>query len=442
MHPKQFLSLIDKNTMLQNTINRVKEINAASLTIITNAEHRFLVSEQIKDLKVPVKIILEPCSRNTAAAICLAALNSNKKDTLLVLSADHDIKNQHEFNQAIGKALPLAESNHLVTLGVIPSSPHTGYGYIKAGSKIQSGYTVDEFIEKPDIDRAKKYFDNKKYYWNSGIFIFKAAKYLDELRNFSKATLDACNSSISLEEDYYEYIKIDESSFKKCPNISVDYAVMEKTRDAAVVTLNSEWSDLGSWASLWNAKQKDSNNNVIDGDVISINTSNSYISTESQILSTVGVDNLIIVSTKDAVMIANKNNLDGVKDVVAHLKSNNRPEWQFHREVYRPWGKYDSLDMGSNHQVKRITVKPGAKLSTQYHHHRSEHWVVVSGKATVTKGEETFSLKPNESTYIHVGEVHSLENKEDIDLEIIEVQTGSYLGEDDIVRIEDKYDRK
>jgi mannose-1-phosphate guanylyltransferase len=441
MYPKQFLSLVDDKTMLQNTIDRVKDVDIDSITIITNAEHRFLASEQSKNLNVPVKIILEPCARNTAAAICLAALNCSEDDVLLVLSADHEIKKQSEFLSSIFNALTLAKSNYLVTFGVVPTSPNTEFGYIQRGDKQKPGFHVKRFVEKPDLVTAQNYIDSGEYFWNSGMFMFKAGKYIQELSKYSKATLDACKLSFDAKEDYYEFIKLDESLFKKCPNISIDYAVMEKTNDALVVPLTSSWSDLGSWASLWDIKDKDINNNFIKGDVITKNTTNSYISSEDKLIATIGVDDLVIISTKDVVMVAHKDKLSSIKDIVSDLKNDNRAEYQFHREVYRPWGKYDSLDMGPSHQVKRITVKPGAKLSTQYHHHRSEHWIVVSGTATVTKGKNTFILEKNNSTYIEIGEVHSLENCEDINLELIEVQTGEYLGEDDIVRVDDIYDR-
>mgnify|MGYP002820009949 CR=1 FL=1 len=441
MYPKQFLPLVDEKTMLENTISRVKLLDIDCITVITNTEHRFLASEQTKKLNIPVKIILEPCSRNTAAAICLAALNCDSDNILLVLSADHDIADQDAFCNSVRKGIELAKSNFLVTLGVIPTSANIGYGYIKKGVKQIEGFHVEKFVEKPDLDTAKKYLESGEYFWNSGIFMFKASKYISELERFSKDTLNACKLAINSREEYYEFIKLDEEHFQKCPNISVDYAVMEKTKDAAVVILDSSWSDVGSWSALWDVKIKNDNNNFLKGDIITKDTTDSFISSEDKLITAIGVKNLVIISTKDAVLVADKNNLESLKDVVGDLQKNDRTEHKLHREVYRPWGKYDSLDVGPTHQVKRITVRPGAKLSTQYHHHRSEHWIVVSGVATVTKGNETFQLEKNNSTYIHVGEIHSLENREEIDLEIIEVQTGSYLGEDDIVRIEDIYDR-
>ena len=441
MYPKQFLPLVNNNSMLENTINRIKGLDVDSITIITNTEHRFLASEQSKSSEIPVKIILEPCARNTAASVCLAALNSNENDILLVLSADHEIKNKNEFHKSINEALVLAKSNFLVTFGVLPTSPNTEYGYIHKGNMQGPGFHIKNFTEKPDIVSAEKYLESGEYLWNSGMFMFKATKYIAEVSKYSKPTLDICKSAMEGKENYYEFIKLKESVFNKCPNISIDYAVMEKTKEAMVVPLNSDWTDLGSWNALWEAKDKNKDNNYINGDVIAKNTTNSFVSSEQTLVTTIGVDGLTIISTKDALMVAHNNSLNLIKDVVDDLKKNNRPEHEFHREVYRPWGKYDSLDVGSSHQVKRITVKPGAKLSTQYHHHRSEHWIVVSGVATVTKGKETFILEKNNSTFIEVGQVHSLENCGENDLEIIEVQTGDYLGEDDIVRIDDRYDR-
>lgn len=441
MYPKQFLPLIDSNTMLENTINRIKGLDIESITIITNTEHRFLASEQSKSSDIPVRIILEPCARNTAASVCLAALNSNEDDTLLVLSADHEIKNKNEFFKSVKEAHSLAQSNYLVTFGVLPTSPNTEYGYIQKGGMQGTGFHIKNFTEKPDTIRAEKYLESGDYFWNSGMFMFKASKYLTELAKYSKPTLDVCKSAMEDKENYYEFTKVKESVFNKCPNISIDYAVMEKTKEAMVIPLNSDWSDLGSWNALWEAKSKNKDNNYINGDVITKNTTNSYVSSEHTLVSTIGVNDLTIISTKDALMVAHNDSLDLIKDVVDKLKIDNRSEHEFHREVFRPWGKYDALDVGLSHQVKRITVKPGAKLSTQYHHHRSEHWIVVSGVATVTKGKETFILEKNKSTFIEVGEVHSLENCGENDLEIIEVQTGDYLGEDDIVRIDDIYDR-
>jgi mannose-1-phosphate guanylyltransferase len=442
MLPKQFLSLVDEKTMLQKTIKRIDKLNVDSITIITNEEHRFLVSDQTKNIKKPVHIILEPFSKNTAAAICLAAMYLKKDATMLVLSADHIIKDSDKFIHTVNDAIRLAKDGYLVTLGAKPNSPQTEYGYIKPGRRMGFFSMVDTFCEKPNIEKAKEYYNSGEYLWNSGIFLFTSEKYLTELKIYSKEIYDTCKLSMQNIEDYYEYIKINETHFKECPNISIDYAIMEKTDKAAVIPLETEWTDLGSWHSLWEFNDKDEDNNYIFGDVINSKTKNSYISSENQLIATLGVNNLIIIATKDSIMVADKKEIPNIKNIIQKMKVENRVELDFHREVYRPWGKYDSLDSGLGYQVKKITVKPGAKLSTQYHHHRSEHWVVVSGTATVTKGNETFDLEENQSTYINVEEIHSLENKRDIDLEIIEVQSGNYLGEDDIVRIEDKYDRK
>ncbi len=428
--------------MLQNTIDRVSKLDVESISIVTNKEHRFLLKDQIKDLNTPVNIILEPCKRNTAAAICLAALNIGENKKMLVLSSDHYVESKDIFTSTVNKGLKLLEKGKMVIFGVKPSSAHTGYGYIKVGNKKDDPNKVAKFIEKPNKNDAEIFYKSNDYLWNSGMFMFDSTKLLEELENFSIDTLKACKKSISEKKEYYEYLEVDETHFKKCPNISIDYAVMEKTKDIAVIKLETQWTDLGSWSSLWEYSDKDSNMNFVNGDVISHDTTNSYISSDNKLVASIGIDNMIVISTKDAVMVADKNNVENVKDIFNSLKKTKRNEWEFHREVHRPWGKFDSLDIGKNYQVKKITVKPGAKLSTQYHHHRSEHWVVVSGTATVTKGKEIFDLEKNQSIYINVEEIHALENKRDIDLEIIEVQTGDYLGEDDIVRIEDIYDRK
>lgn len=442
MHPKQFLNINEEKSMLQNTIDRLDELDIESINIIANRDHRFILKDQIKGLKTPVNIILEPCARNTAAAICLAALNIGDNKQMLVLSSDHYIEDKKIFTSAVNKGVELLDYGKMVIFGAKPSSAHTGYGYIKIGEEKNNFNEVNKFIEKPDKKDAKVFYDSGHYLWNTGMFMFNSTKYLEELEKFSIDTLKGCRNSISEIKDCYEYLEVDETHFKKCPNISVDYAIMEKTKDVAVIKLKTAWADLGSWSSLWDSSKKDSDMNHIQGDVISRETSNSYISSHNKLVVSLGIDNLIVISTKDAVMVADKDNVEDIKDIFNSLRDADRTEWEFHREVYRPWGKFDSLDIGKNYQVKKITVKPGEKLSMQYHHHRSEHWVVVSGTATVTKGDETFDLEENQSTYINVEEIHALENKRDIDLEIIEVQTGNYLGEDDIVRIEDKYDRK
>ena len=360
---------------------------------------------------------------------------------LLVLAADHVIQDETGFKKAVIKAIPLAEAGKLVTFGIVPSEPHTGYGYIKKGDEDSGGYVVDEFIEKPSRDVAQEYLDSGDYLWNSGIFLFKARRYLEELQKFRPDIFDACKASMDGVEFDLDFLRINKEKFIECPSDSVDYAVMEKTADAVVVPMDAGWCDIGSWASLWDISNKDKNGNVSQGDVILHGTNNSFVRTDGKLVATIGVDNLIIVSTKDALMVAHKDSVQDAKIIVQKLKDDKRTEWELNREVYRPWGKYDSIDAGERYQVKRITVKPGAKLSLQKHYHRSEHWIVVSGVANVTKGENTFMLHENESTYIQVGEVHALENLGKVDLELIEVQSGSYLGEDDIVRFHDQYGR-
>ena len=440
-HPKQFLSLAGDATMLQETVKRLTGLDTSSPTVICNEENRFFVAEQLRAIDKLGSILLEPVGRNTAPAIALAALNANSEDILLVLAADHVIADQAAFTNAVKSALPAAGEGQLVTFGIVPGEPHTGYGYIRRGAEVSAGFAVDEFVEKPDLETAKTYLDSGEYYWNSGMFLFKAGRYLEELAKFRPDILEACEKAMASIQPDLDFIRIDAEAFKACPDDSIDYAVMEKTESAVVVPMDAGWNDIGSWSSLWDVSDKDVDGNATTGEAISIDTTNSYIRSEERLAVTIGVDNLVVVDTKDALMVATKDRVQDVKQVVQRLKEDGRSEFEFHREVYRPWGKYDSIDHGERYQVKRITVKPGAKLSVQMHHHRAEHWIVVSGTAKVTKGEETFLLAENESTYIPVGVVHALENPGKVELELIEVQSGSYLGEDDIVRFEDLYGR-
>jgi len=357
------------------------------------------------------------------------------------LAADHVIQNDTKFIEAVTVAIPLAESGKLVTFGIVPCEPHTGYGYIKRGEKQGDGFVVDKFVEKPSVELAQQYINSGEYYWNSGMFLFRASRYLEELEKFRPDIYRACKASMVATQSDLDFLRINKEKFSECPSESIDYAVMENTADAVVVPMDAGWSDIGSWSSLWDVSQKDTDGNTTHGDVMLHNSSNSYIRTDGKLVAAIGVDDLVIVSTKDALMVAHKNSVQAAKIIAQQLKAESRSEWELHREVYRPWGKYDSIDHGERYQVKRITVKPGAKLSVQMHHHRAEHWIVVSGTAKVTNGTETFLLAENESTYIPVGAVHALENPGKVDLELIEVQTGSYLGEDDIVRLEDRYGR-
>ncbi len=445
LFPKQFLSLTGDQSMLQQTLERLSNINHIPPLIICNENHRFIAAEQCRNGGFNHSgIILEPEGRNTAPAIALAAFKSIKSGDdpiLLILAADHVIENTQAFDLAVDQALELAESNKLVTFGIVPTHPETGYGYVKRGISLDDCYTVDSFVEKPNLELANSYVESGDYYWNSGMFMFKASRYLSELKRFRPDIYVACEKAMSAEISDLDFIRINKDAFEKCPAESIDYAVMEKTDDAVVVPLSAGWNDVGGFSALWEVSEKDALGNAFVGDVLSISTSNSYVHSEDKLVAVVGVDNLVIVVTKDAVLVSNKDAAQNVKAIVRQLKLENRSEVTLHREVYRPWGKYDSVDSGDRFQVKRITVKPGAKLSVQMHHHRAEHWIVVSGTALVhIDGKEQF-VTENESVYIPITAVHALENPGKVPLELIEVQSGSYLGEDDIVRFEDRYGR-
>lgn len=440
-HPKQFLSLHDNNTMLQSTVERLEGLDIQSSVTICNEEHRFFVAEQLREIDKLGSIILEPVGRNTAPAIALAALSVNDDPLLLVLAADHVIKDEAAFIRTVSSAIPLAESGKLVTFGIEPNEPHIGYGYIKRGEKREEGFDVDYFVEKPSLELAQDYVNAGDYFWNSGIFLFKASKYLKELKSFRPDIYEVCEFSMDDIQEDLDFLRVDKEKFQLCPSESVDYAVMEKTKDAVVVPLDAGWSDIGSWSSLWDISEKDVDGNVTHGDVMLYRSNNSYVRTDDKLIAAIGIDDLVIVSTKDVLMISHKDSVENIKVIVKQLKNSSREEWKLHNEVHRPWGKYDLIDNGENYLAKRITVKPGAKLSVQMHNHRAEHWIVVSGKAKVTNGKKTFLLSENESTYIPVGVVHALENPGNEELELIEVQSGSYLGEDDIIRFEDLYGR-
>ena len=442
-HPKQFLALHGDDTMLQSTVKRLEGLNVESSITICNEEHRFFVAEQLREIDKLGSIILEPVGRNTAPAIALAALSSKDDEDpmLLVLAADHVIQDEAAFTKAVSDAIPLAESGKLVTFGVVAHEPNTGYGYIKRGAPQGVGFAVDMFVEKPTLKLATEYLESGDYFWNSGMFLFKASRYLEELKKHRSDIYDAvCLSMEDVAQDN-DFFRVNKPAFDACPSESIDYAVMEKTEHAVVVPMDAGWSDIGSWSSLWDISKKDLNGNSVHGDVILHETNNSYVRTDGKLVAAIGVDDLVIVSTKDVLVVAHKDSDQNVKKIAEQLKQKKRTEWKLHREVYRPWGKYDSIDKGPSYQAKRLTVKPGAKLSVQMHHHRAEHWVVVNGTAKVTNGDATFLLSENESTYIPVGAIHALENPGKVDLEIIEIQTGSYFGEDDIVRFDDKYGR-
>lgn len=440
-HPKQFISLINEKTLFQDTILRLPK-EAKNPIIVCNEEYRFLAAEQLRQInKNSNEIILEPAVKNTAPAIALAALVAGENSLLLVLPADHVIENKKYFNKLVLEAIPLAESGKLVTFGVEPTEPHTGYGYIKVGRKHNTGFVVNHFLEKPSTKNAKQYFESGEYYWNSGIFLFNASQYLEELHKFRPDIYIACKNSMLKKKSDLNFLRIDKESFDQCPSESIDYAVMENTKEAVMITMNTGWSDVGSWSSLWDIATKDDNNNVIHGDVITHNTTNSFIRSDDKMVTVIGLNNLVVASTKDVVMIANKDSSQDVKIIAKQLKDLKRTESEEHREVYRPWGKYDLIDYGNRYQVKKITVNPGAALSLQKHQYRAEHWIVVIGTAKVTKGEEILLVHENESVYIPIGVVHALENPGKVDLELIEIQSGSYLGEDDIVRLQDRYGR-
>ncbi|TXL08781.1 mannose-1-phosphate guanylyltransferase/mannose-6-phosphate isomerase [Methylococcaceae bacterium CS1] len=445
IYPKQFLPLVSDKTMVQETLLRLEGIEKLQAPIaICNEEHRFMMAEQLREINAqPEAIILEPVGKNTAPAVALAALAAkDPEDILLVLPADHVIEDVRAFQEAVIKAEQLAEEGYLVTFGIVPTAVETGYGYIKrSDNKITHAFKVAEFVEKPDAVVAQAYVDCGEYYWNSGMFAFKAGRYLEELEKFYPEMLAACQLSFAGAETDVDFIRLNVDAFIQCPADSIDYAVMEKTDKAVVIPLDANWSDVGSWSALWEVRDKDSLGNALTGDVIAIDTENSFIHAENKLVAAVGVQDMIIIETDDAVMIAAKDRVQDVKKIVSILKSGQRSEADLHRKVYRPWGHYDSVDNGERHKTKRIVVKPGGKLSVQKHHHRAEHWVVVKGTALVSKGDETMLLSENESTYIPIGVIHSLENPGVIPLEIIEVQSGSYLGEDDIIRFEDRYGR-
>ncbi|ASI89237.1 mannose-1-phosphate guanylyltransferase/mannose-6-phosphate isomerase [Vibrio mediterranei] len=454
LYPKQFLKVTGEQSMLQQTFTRLEGLEHAAPLLICNEEHRFIAAEQTRLGGFKHSgIILEPVGRNTAPAIALAALQALKQvegsgvePILLVLAADHLIENPLKFQQSVIQALTYAEAGQLVTFGIVPTTAETGYGYIKRGASLSNAaFKVDRFVEKPDLSTAQAYLDSGDYYWNSGMFMFKASQYIEELRVSNPAILNACEKAMSATQADLDFVRVDKGAFEACPSDSIDYAVMEPicssngSGNVVVVPMDAGWSDVGSWSALWDVSEKDSNNNAHKGDIIAVNSTNCYAYAESKLIATVGIDNLIIVETKDAILVADKSQVQDVKAIVQQLKNSGRSEFKIHREVYRPWGKYDSIDFGTRDQVKRITVNPGQKLSIHKHFHRSEHWIVVAGTASVTNGDDVILVTEDQSTYIPLGTVHALENPGKVPLEMIEIQTGSYLGEDDIIRFEDRY---
>ena len=445
MYPKQFLKLLHEETMLQRTLSRLNGLGHESPIIVCNEEHRFIAAEQIRQIGIDdPTILLEPFGKNTAPAIAVAAIQAmqqHQDPTLLVLSADHEIKDEQAFHSAIGHAVELVAEGKLVTFGIVPTSAATGYGYIKRAAPIKSGYEVSHFVEKPEQSVAEEYLDSQEYYWNSGMFMFKAESFLSELSKYKPEILSNCQQATKDMKSDFGFQRLNAEAFGRCESESIDYAVMEKTKLCTVVPLDAGWSDIGSWESLWQQGDKDDDANTIHGDVIANNTSGCYIHADSRLVASIGMKDAIIVETSDAVLVADKACAQEVKQIIENLSALGRSEEHFHRAVYRPWGSFDSVDEGERYKVKRITVNPGARLSVQMHHHRAEHWIVVSGTAKVYRNDEELILSENESIFIPLGYKHSLENPGIIPLDIIEVQSGAYLGEDDIVRFEDRYGR-
>ncbi len=442
-YPKQFLPLAGELTMLQATWQRVAPLAARGPLVIANEEHRFVAAEQLQQVGAePAAIILEPVGRNTAPAIAVAALEATRDGAdalLLVLPSDHVITDEAAFRSAVQAAASAAEAGKLVTFGIVPTGPETGYGYIKAADG-QGLRAVERFVEKPDLETATGYVASGQYYWNSGMFLFKASRYLQELECFQPAMLAGSRQAWQQARRDADFTRLDKDAFTAVPSDSIDYAVMEKTADAVVIPLDAGWNDVGSWTALRDVSQQDGDGNAHQGDVIAIDCRNTYAYAQ-RLVAMVGLDDVIVVETDDAVLVGKADRMQEVKTVVAQLKAEGRSEATWHRKVYRPWGAYDSIDNGERFQVKRITVKPGGTLSLQMHHHRAEHWIVVSGTAEVTRGSEVILLSENQSTYIPLGVTHRLRNPGKLPLELIEVQSGSYLGEDDIVRFEDTYGR-
>jgi mannose-1-phosphate guanylyltransferase/mannose-6-phosphate isomerase len=458
LYPKQLLPLLGQRTLIQQTVLRASQIqDAAAPIVVCNEEHRFLVAEQLRAIDVePQAILLEPSGRNTAPAVALAAIyaidqsgrTATSRDAgdddpvLVVLPADHVVSDPDVFVHAAAQAIGAARDGSLVTFGIVPTAPETGYGYIRAGDPEDGVRQVAEFVEKPDLTTAENYVASGEYLWNSGMFVFRASRYVKELRTHAPKMVEACTAAISAAREDLDFIRVDKDAWAACPADSIDYAVMEKTRDAKVVPLDAGWSDIGSWSALHDASEKDEDHNVAHGDVLLEDCTNSYVHSDHRLVCAVGLEGHIVVETKDAVLVAPRDRVQDVKKLVARLKQANRYEAGLHRQVYRPWGSYDGVDSGDRFQVKRLIVNPGAVLSLQMHHHRAEHWVVVQGTARVTRNDEVFLVRENESTFIPQGAVHRIENPGKVPLHIIEVQSGSYLGEDDIVRFEDNYGRE
>ena len=447
LYPKQFLPLIGSNSLLTQTLQRAAAIkNVSAPIVVCNDEHRFLVAEQLRQADVKAAaILLEPEGKNTAPAIAVAALQAltlSAEATLLVLPADHVIQQPEVFAAAVARGLEAAAEGFLVTFGIVPSAPETGYGYIQSGSSWRDGiHHLKQFVEKPNLETAKRYLASGEYVWNSGMFLLRADAYLNELETLAPEILAATRKALNAAQNDLDFARLDKAAFAMCPSDSIDYAVMERTQKGMVIPLSCGWSDVGSWSSLWDVEEKNEVGNVLSGDVLVHEVSGSYIRSESRLVAAIGIDDVIVVETSDAVLVADKTRVQDVKHIVSALKKNRRDEATLHKRVYRPWGSYESLVNASRFQVKRIVVNPGHQLSLQMHHHRAEHWIVVRGTAKVSCGDKEYLLSEDQSTYIPLGNRHRLANPGVIPLEIIEVQTGSYLGEDDIVRFQDVYGR-
>lgn len=456
LYPKQLLPLVGEQTLLQDTITRLENFPNISetVTVICNDSHRFLVAEQLREINIKADaLLLEPVGRNTAPALTLAAIANRElgnDDILLVMPADHVIRDNESFQKALNEGALLAAQNYLVTFGIVPDRPETGYGYIEQGKEIDKdlSYAINRFVEKPELETAKKYFDSGNFLWNSGKFMVKSSVWLAQIGQYAPKILEKCEQAYEKGKSEMDFYRIDEDTFNQCPSDSIDYAVAEKIVasddskiKAAVIPLDAGWSDIGAWAELWKIGNKDEAGNVIQGDVVALDSENSMLFSQQRLIAAVGLKDIVVIETADAILVADRDKVQDVKRVVEWIKSEGREEHLNHRCVFRPWGNYDSIDMGERYHVKRITVDPGGVLSLQMHQHRAEHWIVVSGTAKVTRDDETFMVTENESTYIPVGTKHRLENTGSIPLEMIEVQSGSYFGEDDIVRYEDIYGR-
>lgn len=446
LHPKQFLPLAGELTMLQQTLERTGNLEASAPVVVCNEEHRFMVAEQLRQVGIaPSALILEPVGRNTAPAVALAALQEVARDPdaiLLILPADHIIQDPAAFAEAVTRALPLAREGRLMTFGVVPQAAETGYGYVRCGASLgEDLYALEAFVEKPDAETAQSYLDSGSYLWNSGMFLLRAATYIQQLGEFQPDMLASCQRAMDSATVDMDFIRPQAASFSACPADSIDYAVMEHTRAGGVVALDCGWSDVGAWSALWEVAARDEHGNAIQGDVMLDNCRDSYFRSESRLVAATGVSNLVVVETADAILVADRDRVQDVKRIVNRLKAESRPEASLHSRVYRPWGSYESLVTADRFQVKRIIVNPGQTLSLQMHHHRAEHWIVVHGTAEVTCEDRVFMLAEDESTYIPLGRKHRLANPGRIPLELIEVQSGTYLGEDDIVRFEDVYGR-